>query len=438
MSDQPAFETTPPPGPKLRPVDLQNILAAEIAPPREIIQGLVYALVVTLLGGHGGAGKSILALILAAHVAAGCAWAGRRVRLCQVVYFSLEDPGDLVRYRLRRIIEAYDLDGDRVARNLRIFDGCDVDAELMVEASQGGIRHLVETPMLGEVEAAAAGAGLTIIDNASDAFGGDEILRRQVRPFIRRLAKTARANNAGLILLAHIDKMAARQGSSGNSYSGSTAWHNSTRSRLALTPSEDGSVELVQEKNNLGAKAEAITLTWDGPVLMPQVRDHAADQANRERQLADDADAILEVVRIAIRSGATVPASLSGPATAAHALEPFPELGAEFQGKHGRAKIRAAITQLLRDGRLAKVEYQNDHRHTRTRLELTQMASNGAPESALRQSPIPPSTTGARTGSALMAEKPTDAALTHNRRTDADCRCGGEGDCGYCNRKVAP
>ena len=74
----------------------------------------VYPLVplhlVTLLAGHGGAGKSMLMLTWLAHAACGRAWSGFEFKHCRCLYVSLEDPGDLVRYRLKRIVEAYDLD----------------------------------------------------------------------------------------------------------------------------------------------------------------------------------------------------------------------------------------------------------------------------------------------------------------------------------------
>ena len=119
-----------------------------------------------------------------------------------------------------------------------------------------------------------------MVDNASDAFAGDENNRRQVRAFMRMLVEVARANDAGLVLLAHVDKSAAKFGANRNSYSGSTAWHNSARSRLALTE-RDGRIELIHEKHNLGPAAEPVPLFWSASgVLMP-----AGLTVGREMQL---------------------------------------------------------------------------------------------------------------------------------------------------------
>ena len=76
------------------------------------------------------------------------------------------------------------------------------------------------------------------------------------------LAAIARHHDAALVLLAHIDKNAAKDGARGNSYSGSTAWHNSARSRLALME-QDGHIQLLHEKANLSKKAP--------PLEMPSV-----------------------------------------------------------------------------------------------------------------------------------------------------------------------
>ena len=74
---------------------------------------------VTLLGGHGGIGKSSLALGIAAHVACGRDFAGLPVTQSPVVFVSLEDEAAIVRLRLRKVIEAYQLPPQAVLENMR-------------------------------------------------------------------------------------------------------------------------------------------------------------------------------------------------------------------------------------------------------------------------------------------------------------------------------
>ena len=108
------------------------------------------------------------------------------------------------------------------------------------------------------------GVGLVVVDNASDAYGGDEINRRQVRAFMRALVEVARLTNCAVMLLAHVDKNTSRnrKAEGGEGYSGSTAWHNSARSRLFMTRAEDGTLALEHQKCNLSKTREPLALHW--------------------------------------------------------------------------------------------------------------------------------------------------------------------------------
>lgn len=353
-----------PAGPTLRPVPIADVMGATVTPPQFIVNPLIPAGHLTLFGSHGGSGKSILALAIGAHVAAGQPWAGLTVQHRPVLFVSLEDAAEIVRYRLRKIIEGYRLDAAAVLAGLTILDGSAGLSALMTEHAAFGVRSLVPTATLGELRAAVGNAGLLIIDNASDAYDGPENDRRQVRTFIRELAALGRGNNAGVMLLAHIDKAAARFGSQGNSYSGSSAWHNSARSRLALVDTRTGK-ELVQEKLNLGAKAAPIRLAWTpSGVLIPD-RAEYVDGAT-----GSDTDAVLAAITAAVADGVNVPAARSGPATTQRVLENLPDLPASLRGTRGRENFWAAITDLQRSGRIVVEEYLNDSRHRREKFSV--------------------------------------------------------------------
>lgn len=397
---------------QLRPVSLRGFMEEDAQPHPFIAYPWLPALLLTLLTGHGGAGKTMLALIFAAHGAAGATWAGYRFERCRVLYVSLEDSGSLVRYRLRRICETYGLDPQLVEENLTVLDGTGGDASLMVEVSDHGQRVLVATSLLSELEVAAVNCSFIIVDNASDAYSGNENDRRQVRTFIRRLVDVAAQNDAGLMLLAHVDKHAARVGASGNSYSGSTAWHNSARSRLALTANEDGTVELTQEKLNLGKKAEPILLAWDERgVLVPQARPANGPEAELE-QLRADADQLLPAIVAAIRVGIRVPTATSGPSTAWSAVSHLPEVPASFRGRGGKSRLYAALERLQRDGCLVREDYQDAHRNQRSRWALT-------PAAELRSfvsPPVPPALTNARGACSVSGQSDQ---LTRTNATNA-------------------
>lgn len=378
-------------GPTLRPVRIADVMGATVRPPEFIVNPLIPAGHLTLFGSHGGSGKSILALAIGAHVAAGKPWAGLTAQHRSVLFVSLEDSGEVVRYRLRKIIEAYPLDAAAVTAGLSIVDGSAGLSALMTERGSFGVRELVPTATLAELRALVGGAGLIVIDNASDAYDGPENDRRQVRTFVRALAALGHANNAGVMLLAHIDKAAARYGSNGNSYSGSSAWHNSARSRLALVDTRSGK-QLVQEKLNLGAKVEPIRLAWTpSGVLFP-------DQSQAPERGTDDAADVLAAIAAATGDGVNVPTARSGPATAQRVLESLPELPTHLRGANGRESFWAAVTELQRSGRIVAKEYLNDSRHRRERFiapvrqfaPVPQLAQTGEPALGARASaPVP-------------------------------------------------
>lgn len=332
-------------------------LDAEQAPPEHVIDHLVPRGAVTLLGAHGGAGKSVLALTLAAMVASGRTWAELGVDKGMALFVSLEDPASLVNFRLRRIADAYGLDRAVLTENVLILDGSDADAALVGEIRENGVSRLGFNVSADTVRQAAAGCSLIVIDNASDAYDANENERRLVRRFVRLLTQIARENNAGMILLAHVDKLAARNGAQGNTYSGSTAWHNSARSRLALVAGPEG-VELHQEKANLGHPLdEAIRLFWtEQGVLMPVVRD--VDGVRRQ----DDAEAVLNALRAAWASGVNVGVSRVGSVTAQHSLATFPELPQRLRGTSGRAAFWAAMGKLQSAGKITTSEIVTSQR----------------------------------------------------------------------------
>ena len=359
---------------QLTMVPMDGFMHVHYPPPGFVVAQLIPRNEVTLGGGHGGSGKSILFLALAAHVASGKAWDRFDVEQCPAVFISLEDQASHMMYRLQKIIKTYLLDASEVERNLKVFDGT-VAPELMIDVNEYGTHRLVPTQMMREVEAAVAGAGLVVIDNASDAFGGNENARREVRAFIRHLAGIARQNSAAIVLLAHIDKAAARGGGSGNNYSGSTAWHNSTRSRLALLE-VDGQLQLHHEKHNRSQRADPVPLMWtaDG-VLVPGKSGAAADA--RSRQLETDKNSALLAIRAAQGLGILVPAAASGPATGWDAITHLPEME-PFGRRDGKRRFHSALLFLAHAGFLIRQEFRTDQRKTRGAWELTVQGEQAA------------------------------------------------------------
>jgi len=250
------------PIPMLKPVSVFDVLTHPSPAQQFVWDGYLPRGVVSMFSAHGGTGKSTIALMLAACTAAGLPLFGVPTHQCNALFVSLEDSAAIVRNRLAMICVKLGINPADLNGKLHVVDGTE-NPELFSSNSRsdGGptstyaeLRNLVRTQHVG----------LVVVDNASDAYGGDEIQRRPVRAFIRSLGEIASINNSAVLLLAHVDKTTSRNRSAegGEGYSGSTAWHNSARSRLFMTRKDDGTLTIEHQKNNLGRTMEPMTLEW--------------------------------------------------------------------------------------------------------------------------------------------------------------------------------
>jgi hypothetical protein len=247
-------------------VPFGDLTTAEPPPPVFVWEGLIPAGHVTMLAAHGGVGKSMVALMLAVAVALGLPLFGIPTQRGIAVFYSGEDGAGLLRYRLRLVCRCMGVSVDDLAGRLYILDATDDDPTLFAEVSAGGRREGVTTGTFHSLREfiTAQDVSLLVVDNASDAFDASEIDRARVRGFMRSLARIARERDAGVLLLAHVDKGTSRgdRGPNSEGYSGSTAWNNSARSRLFMSRDKDGTLLLEHQKHNLGALHEPLRLAW--------------------------------------------------------------------------------------------------------------------------------------------------------------------------------
>ena len=279
------------PEPNLKPVSVFDVMTNPAPPPAFVWDGYLPRGVVALFGAHGGTGKSTIGLMLAVCTVLGRPLFGVATEQSKVLYVSLEDGTNIVRHRLAGICRAWGIDPVELHGRLHVVDGTE-NPELFAAETRGAgeitasyfeLRKIVQSENIG----------LVLVDNASDAFGGDEIQRRQVRAFMRSLNEVARLTDCAVMLLAHVDKNTSRnkRAEGGEGYSGSTAWHNSARSRLFLTRGDDGLLTLEHQKSNLGRMREPLTLNWlEGgfPQLVDGGGFDADGFASRQQGRADD------------------------------------------------------------------------------------------------------------------------------------------------------
>jgi putative DNA primase/helicase len=246
-------------------VPMGDLMHFEPEAPGYWWDGYLPAGVVTLLGAHGGTGKSMLALMLGVCIALGLPLFGIPTKRGKVAFFSGEDGAGLMRYRLRWICRGLGVNVADLEGWLHILDATEGEPALFHEVGTSGRRQGLTTPSYEALSAYVDehGIDVLIVDNASDAFDANEIDRAKVRGFMRSLARIAQARGGAVLLLAHVDKGTSRGDRGGSEgYSGSTAWHNSARSRLYLSRDKDGALQLEHQKHNLGRMREPLRLIW--------------------------------------------------------------------------------------------------------------------------------------------------------------------------------
>jgi len=260
--------------PALKTVSISDVISHPSPAPAFVWDGYLPRGVVSMLAAHGGTGKSTIGLMLCVATALGRPLFGVDTVQCRALFVSLEDGGSLVRHRLANICHQWGVTPGSLEGKLTIVDGTDDPELFTADKRDAGVKtrtyfEMNELVQSGEV-------GLVVVDNASDAYGGDEIQRRQVRAFIRSLMEVAKPVDCALLLLAHVDKNTSRtlKPENAEGYSGSTAWHNSVRSRLLMKRDESGKLTVEHQKSNLGRCRESLTLAWREGEL-PQVETSA-------------------------------------------------------------------------------------------------------------------------------------------------------------------
>jgi AAA domain len=125
------------------------------------------------------------------------------------------------------------------------------------------------------------------IDTAADVFAGNEIDRAQVRQFINLLRRLAIVSDGSVVLLTHPSLTGIN---TGTGLSGSTAWHNSVRSRMYMTapkieageqPDTDLR-EMIFKKSNYGRVPNSLVLRYQNGLFLPEAGLSNIDKAARE------------------------------------------------------------------------------------------------------------------------------------------------------------
>ncbi|RJE83251.1 ATPase [Paracoccus onubensis] len=316
-----------------------------------LVRDLVPSGTVTLLGGDGGTGKSLLALQLACAVATGGKWLERQVTGGGTLFVSAEDDDAELHRRLDDIVRSAGhqfSDLDRLT--IRSLAGEDA---LLAHLDRGsGV--LSPSPLFADLNARLdeEKPTLLVLDTLADLFPGNENDRAQARHFIGLLRGLAIRHDCAVILLAHPSLSGLN---SGSGTSGSTGWNNSVRSRLYLERiSEDGyeanpdARVLSTKKANYGRTGGEISMTWRDGVF---IADPAETGLDRMARGAKAERVFIKLLRILDAQGRKV--NTSGGQTYA------PSVFAVHPDAEGvsKAAFRSAMETLLAQGKIRAAEH---------------------------------------------------------------------------------
>lgn len=269
----------PPPKPKrLKPAETEaaealvtiaasSLLGVELKPQRWTVRDLLPSAQPAMLSGDGGLGKSTLAMHLGLNVATGAGfWLDRVISHGPVLYYSCEDELEEMHRRLDRMTRAENVSFNDLG-DLHLAAMAEADA--LLAATKGG--KLSMTPLF---EALAKRIeqlhpALVVLDSLADVFGGNEIVRSEVRWFVGQLRQLCHRSGCTVLILAHPSLTGLKEGTGS---SGSTHWNNAVRARLNFTASKDGHRDermLEVVKSNRSAMGKKIHVRYDGGVFVP-------------------------------------------------------------------------------------------------------------------------------------------------------------------------
>jgi RecA-family ATPase len=335
------------------PLDLIELSRRDPEPPRMIINDWLPVGYATLIAGHGGAGKSSIALYLAVCIALGIPFFGLPTQRRRVLYASCEDRADVLHWRLARICTHLRVNLADLAGHLMVLDLVGQNVTLWDRTAAGGnvtkaLKLLAEA--IHEHDTPAV-----FVDGVADVFGGNENDRGDVKRFVNALVGLIPPGAGALVLIHHVNKESAGSGTS-EGYSGSTGWHNSVRARWYLYPETEatdegvnrtGDLLLELQKSNLGRADHSMKFRWDesAHLFVGQVA-HGISVSDHLERDETEREGILAALREVEEAGDYVPAAMQGSRTAHHVLSVRSSFPETLKSKAATKRFRRHIEHL--------------------------------------------------------------------------------------------
>lgn len=335
---------------------------------------------VGILSGHGGTGKSKLALQLSV-----CCTIGNRDWIRQlpatgpaIVVAGEDSEADAIR-NLEPVRRFYDVDHETLAAGgLIMHPMAGRDAFLATKDDSDLIRP---TKLYWELYAEARDMrpAVIVIDNNAMTFGGNENDRVQVVAYLSLLKAIALEAESAIILLAHPSLAGL---STGSGLSGSTAWHNSVRWRAWLRgvrrsgepyKAEDGLErepedtdpdlrELEFLKIQYGPAVPVIQLKWHDGTFQPVPRPSDIERMQIDYRIKK---AFLRALDQHIKRGQYVVSSLTANNYAPTVFSRDPEVRA---ARLTKGNMEHAMRLMFESGEIRIETYRDQYRKDRERI----------------------------------------------------------------------
>lgn len=350
-------------------LDVPELLRGPTPVQEWVVQDRIPRRQVVLFSGEGAAGKSTLALQLAAVHAINHGtrdpttgeldaetpmkdWLYTLPEGGRALFIDAEDEKAVLHRRLDAIRTHYQVTPDDFA-SLDVVSLAGEDA-VLARPERGVIKPTTLYARL-ERKVRLDKPILTVLASSANVFAGDELDRAQVQQFISMLTRLAIIANGAVMLLSHPSLTGIN---SATGISGSTQWHNAVRARIYLhaikangdEPADPDARILEFKKNQYGPVSEAIQLRWNDGLFLPQGTGASLDKLAHEARCNE---LFLTVLRR--RNDQKRPVSDNQFAT--YAPREFMSEPLVIEAKVSRRDLELAMQRLFTAGRIKIAEW---------------------------------------------------------------------------------
>lgn len=355
-------------------LDMEALSEREPVAPKFIMPDWLPCGYATLFAGHGGVGKSGIALHLAVCMAMGIEFFGMPVERRRVLYLSCEDRESVLHWRLARIVAHLGITMAELRGHLQVIDlvGCDT---LLWEKNLRDGTTLSEGWFELQRRVREYQTEVLFVDGISDTYGGNENAKTEVKRYVNCLVRLIPPDRGSIVLIGHIAKPTASGAPTTEGYSGTTGWHNSVRARWYLypetqatddggRPEKTGELLLELQKSNLGRMDQSMRFVWDNDKHLFVGESASLASFDRKHRDREEQAGILCAMKACSEAGEAIPAATTGRRTAYHVLSARPGFPESMRDSKGSARrFWRQIEELRAMKQITEEEIRRKDRH---------------------------------------------------------------------------